>query len=45
MQHSGIGSAYDILAPKWLDGQFNGSNGIDQHKRALRFLPGGPGGG
>lgn len=38
MQHLTIASAYDTLAPNWLDGQFNGSNGVDQHMRALRFL-------
>lgn len=45
MQHSFIASAYDTLASNWLDSEFNDSNGIDQHKRALRFLAGGSGGG
>ena len=44
MQHSSIGSAYDLLAERWLDDQFNQANSVPQHGRALAFLPEGKGG-
>lgn len=30
--------AYDQLAERWLDGVFDGANGLRQHQRALAFL-------
>lgn len=38
MHPSSIASAYDQLAERWLDDQFNPSNGVGQHQRALAFL-------
>lgn len=31
-------AAYDLLAGRWLDGVFDGANGLRQHERALAFL-------
>ena len=39
MHPSAIAAAYDLLAERWLDDRFNPSNGIEQHCRALAFLP------
>lgn len=44
MQYPSIASAYDELAEQWLDDRFSRSDGVDQHRRALGFLDGGPGG-
>jgi predicted TPR repeat methyltransferase len=38
MPPSPIASVYDLLAERWLDGQFNQANGIEPHRRALAFL-------
>jgi len=38
MDASRIACAYDLLAERWLDDQFNQANGIEQHRRALAFL-------
>lgn len=38
MQALPIASAYNLLAERWLDDQFNQANGIEQHQRALAFL-------
>lgn len=38
MHHPNISSAYDHLAERWLDDQFNQANGVEQHRRALAFL-------
>jgi len=43
MQHSMVATAYNTLAPRWLDGEFDGSNGVAQHKRALELISGGDG--
>jgi predicted TPR repeat methyltransferase len=40
MDHATIASAYDEIAERWLDEEFNQCNGIRQHERALRFLQG-----
>lgn len=44
MQHSVIASAYDLLAEQWLDERFSKTDGIRQHKHALRFLEAGASG-
>lgn len=31
-------AAYDLLAERWRDGSFDGTNGIGQHERALAFV-------
>jgi predicted TPR repeat methyltransferase len=38
MDPAAIGSSYDEIAERWLDGQFSQSNGVRQHAQALRFL-------
>ena len=38
MDHAAIASAYDEIADRWLDDQFDQANGIPQHARALAFL-------
>ncbi len=36
-----IGASYDLIADRWLSDSFDQTNGIRQHKNALRFLKGG----
>lgn len=43
MKASHIAAAYNLLAERWLDDQFNQVNGIEQHQRALAFLADGSG--
>ena len=38
MHYPNIASAYDLLADRWLDEQFNQANGVQLHGRALAFL-------
>ena len=38
MRHPDIASAYDQIAERWMDGQFNQMDGVRQHKQALAFL-------
>jgi predicted TPR repeat methyltransferase len=38
MDHAAIGSAYDMIADRWLDERFDQANGLRQHEQALRFL-------
>lgn len=38
MDAAAIGSAYDSLAERWLDGRFDQFNGVSQHEQALAFL-------
>ncbi|QKV55522.1 class I SAM-dependent DNA methyltransferase [Comamonas antarctica] len=42
-QHAAIASAYDQLADRWRDGTFNPDDGVEQFRRALRFLGEGEG--
>lgn len=44
MQASAIGTAYDQLAERWLDDQFNPQDGLAAHRHALAFLPPADGG-
>ena len=39
MQANNIRLAYNLIAERWLDDQFDQANGIEQHVRALAFLP------
>lgn len=38
MNHTQIGESYDRLADQWDSDQFDRSNGIEQHKRAIAFV-------
>lgn len=40
MQTPSTAAAYDLLAERWQDERFDGTNGIRQHARALAFLAG-----
>lgn len=44
MDHAAVASAYDALAERWLDGQFDQSIGLRQHRQALGLLADGAGG-
>jgi trans-aconitate methyltransferase len=39
MKPTDVARSYDALAERWARPQFDQSNGIDQHRRALRFSP------
>jgi SAM-dependent methyltransferase len=38
MDPSDVATSYDLLAHRWASPEFNGANGIAQHRRALQFL-------
>lgn len=38
MSPSEVASSYDILAPQWAGDEFERSNGLAQHRRALQFV-------
>lgn len=38
MESAQIGKAYDQITHLWTDNEFNMSNGIEQHKKALTFV-------